>query len=400
MKNKIVSLLLFCAISINARAKWNQDAAIKIAAGATAAVGLWSWWAHVSNNEAIELANGLFEQCRCDIGKQQSLVSDNFEETLSRLKSSSILKHCSKINGVYQEIGEKRRFFWNRSARMAQAYEKVATLKNSAQEYKSLFEKIKQQFAAARVANVCNELSVCGWNRDISNDPIRADTLAKVLMHPLVKSSTIINELYAELHKASSYCSEFSLARISIIRLKEVLDQYLCVIDDIRTYESIVDRYQQFLSVIVQPYSKQDIVSCARVNSCGEFPLRNFIQRLSRDIEQLRTMKLSFAYIRMQQGIILARQDALQTVVQCLQVVASNIKSSTYYQDEERYYQEKLRMEAEQRRMEEERRRMEKERERLAREQDRLRYEQQKIQDEIDRLKRENWYLENEIKNK
>lgn len=393
MKNKILHFLLFCTISINTKAEWNQDTAIKIAAGATAAVGLWSWWAHVSNNEAIDLANGLFEQCRCDIGKQQSLVSDNFEETLSRLKSSSILKHCSKINGVYQEIGEKKRFFWNRSARMANAYEKATMLKKSAEEYESLFKKIKQQFAVARVTNLCNQLSVYGWNRDISNDPIYADTLTKLLMHPLVKSSIIINELHAELYKALSCCDEFSLARINIIRLKEALDQYLCVIDKIRTYETVVDRYQQFLSVIVQPYSKQDIVVCARCNSSGEFPLRNFIQRLSQDIERLRNVNLSFAYMRMQQGIVLERQDALQTVLQCLRVVESNIRSSTYYQDEERYYQEKLCMEAE-------KRRMEVERERLNREQDRLRYEQQKIKDEVDRLKRENRYLENEIKNK
>lgn len=393
MKNKILHFLLFCTISINTKAEWNKDAAIQIAAGATAAVGLWSWWAHVSNNEAIDLANGLFEQCRCDIGKQQSLVTNNLEESLLRLQASSLVKYSSEINAIYKGIGKKKRFFWNRSARMANAYEKVTTLKNSAQEYKSLFEKIKQQFAAARVTNLCNQLSVYGWNRDISNDPIYADTLTKLLMHPLVKSSTIINELHAELHKASSCCDEFSLARINIIRLKEVLDQYLSVIDDIRTYESIVDRYQQFLSVIVQPHSKQDIVSCARLNSCGEFPLRNFIQRLSQDIEQLRAMELSFTYMRVQHGIVLERQDALQTVLRCLRVVESNIESSTYYQDEQRYYQEKIRME-------EERRRMEKERERLDREQDRLRYEQQKIKNDVDRLKRENKYLENEIKNK
>lgn len=373
-------------MSGNFEAKWKQDTAVKVLAGASVAAGLWSWWAHVSNNEAIQIADELYQECHACLGQQEKFVSNDLEASLYGLRSCVIVKRQEDIVALHKSIERKNRFFWNRSARMTMAYRQSRTLKESVVAYRELVNKVEQQIVAQEVSKLWNKLLVCNWSHDPHNDIVCVDTLAILSSHKLLGYCDVINELYAKLYKAKSHCYEFGEAYKKIVALKRALDNHVDTISQIQLYEEIVQRYQNFIAALLQSCNAQDIVACARLNSSGEFPLRNFVRRLSEDIHQLRHIKLSFAYIRLQHKVIIERDNALQKVIQYLNAVQTDVTSSIGYQDEERYYQEKLRAEAERRR--------------LAEEQERLRQKVQKMDRELDHIKAENWHLKHELRNK
>lgn len=385
VKRLLLSTVLLCGVGSDCLAL-NQKDTVAIAAGAAAAVGLWSWWGHVSNKNAVKRAEYLWQDSHAFIDKQENCLSNDLQKTLYLLESSPILRRQRDIVGAYESLSGKMDWFWNRSHGMKQAYEHIKILKKSLDAYVAVFNTTKQQLAARKVAALWDSFSPYDLVYDPGSDLIKSTTLQKLSEHLLLLSGNIINDLYVELNNAPSYCYEFAQAHKKITDIKKAYDRWLSVCDQIRRYDSIVEKYQDFINHIYQPASKQDFVADARRNSSGEFPLLNFVENINADIEKLSHVTLRFSYIRLQNGGVIAFDNALSFVERHLRMVASMVIGSSYYQDELSYYHEKLRLQEEQRR--------------LAEEQRRLQVNIKKVNHEIEDLKLENWRLAQELKSK
>lgn len=364
----------------------NQKDSVVIVTGAAAAVGLWSWWGHVSNKNAIKRADFLWQECHDFIDKHDRHLGDDLQKNLYLLESNPIFKRQHDIASVYKSLSSKMDWFWNRSHCMKLAYENSKILKKSLDAYLGVFNTVKQQLAVQSVAALWQKFSRYDLAYDPSCDIIKSTTFQELSEHQLLLESAAINNLYGELYNASPYCYEFAEAHKKIVAMKKAHDRWLSICAQIRRYDSIIEKYQDFMSHIYQPRNKQDVVTDARRNSFGEYPLLNFAKNINADIEQLSMMTLRFSYVRLQNGGIITFGNALTVVVKHLMMVASIVTSSSFYQDELYCYQENLRLQEEQRR--------------LAQEQRRLNQNINEISNEIERLKLENLRLAQELKNK
>lgn len=384
MKQFLLSVTLLCGIGSDCLTLDQKDA-VAIAAGATVAVGLWSWWGHVSNKNAITRAECLWQDCHAFVGKQDNYLESDLQKSLYLLGVSPILKRQREIVDSYTSLSKKMNWFWNKSCRMKQAYENSKKLKRSLEAYEILFNTVKQQLAVQKVTALWNGFTQYDVNHDPGLDVVDASTLQRLLDHPAMLNRHHIVELYYELYNASAYCFEFEQAHTRIVALMRAYNRLHSVCEQIRTYDRLVEKYQDFMLYLYQPHHKQDFVAEARHNSSGEYPLLNFVTTITRDMNKLSEIKLKFSYIRLQNGSIISFDNALCLVVQHLKMVCLMVEQSSYYQDELRYYREKLRLQEEQRR--------------LAEEQRRLKASLNKVQGEIDHLKYENGRLSRELTN-
>ncbi len=364
----------------------DQKDSIAIAAGAVAVVGIWSWLGHVSNENIIKCTEYLWQDCHAFVGKQEDYLSDDLDGALYLLGASPILKKQSDIVWAYKSLSKKMSWCWNRSYRMKQACEKCGVLKKSLDEYLAVFNMVKQQIAAREVAALWNGFSLCDLAYDPSCEPIKGTTLQKLSEHRLLLNGDLIGDLYLKFYNAPSHCCEYADAHKKIVMIKRACDTWLSVCDQIRRYDDIVRKYQDFIVHLYQPRSKQDFAADARLSGSGEFPLLDFIENINVDIRKLSVMTLCFSYVRLQNGGVVATSNALSLVDQHLRIVASMVVASNYYQDELCRYREKLRLQEERRR--------------LAAEQQRLWASVNKVNCEIEKLKYENLCLRNEIKKK
>lgn len=364
----------------------DQKESVAIASGAIAAVGLWSWWGHVSNKNAIFRAESLWSDCHAFIGKQEQYRGNDLQKSLYLLESNPILKRQKDIVCVYKSLSGKMNWFWNRSDRMKAVYEESKFLKKSLEAYLAVFNEVKQRFAAQRVGELWEKFSLSDLMYDPSGDVVKSTTLQALSEGQLLLKGLAINDLYLDFCYASSYCYEFADAHKKIVIMKEAHDRWLRVCNEIRSYDNLVAKYQDFICLMYKPHNNQDFIIKARENSSGEFPLLNFVKTINQALDEFSRISLRFSYIRLENGGVIVLDNALIVIKQHLEMVVCNVIESDFYRDELRFYREKLRLQEEQRL--------------LAEEQRRLGKSIDKVKLDVALLKLENLFLEEELKHK
>lgn len=360
----------------------NKKDSVIIAAGTATAVGLWSWWGHVSNENAIEFAELLWKDCYSFVDKQDYCLSPDLEKTLYLLQASPVLKKKNDIIWAYKSLSRKLNWFWNRSYTMKQAYEKCEILKKSLDAYLILFDIVKQQIAIKKVDTLWSSFLKEGLIFDPNCQSIDSKVLQELPKHWLLINGSLINELYLEFYKGTSCCFEFEGACKKIMMIKQAYDKYSAIYRQVQEYDRIVETYQAFVSCIYQPYCKQDFVADAKRISYGEYPLLEFVKSINVDIKKLSTMTLNFSYIRLQGGGAIACNNALRLVEKHLKMVALVIVASSCYKKELRLQEERLMLE------------------RLRASVVRANYEIDRLKQEVDNLRHENLRLYSEAKSK
>lgn len=358
-----------------------SDNKLKIVTGVGVVAGLWSYWSHVSNENAISGAEKLWNACQSSIGQERYCMSDTLERSLQNLQSSAVMMHAEEIVLAHASLTWKNRFCWNRSSRMKKAVDACEVLKNSLEEYENQISLVKQKIAIHKVCLLWEDLSKYDLSYDPSVEVIKGSTLQHLLRHEIVTSGNSINNLYAELRNARSLCYEFEQALEKITALKKALDAYQGVIDEISVYDEIVVQNADMLKLLVTTH-RSDVVMMASNLSSGEFPLLSYVQKLNNDINRLSLLKLSFGYLKFSNNATLSVDNARTEVIRHLKSVECEIVSHAFYKCELRFYNEKLRMEAE-------RKRMLYEQYRLQREQRDLNQKIQKITMEVTAIKSE-----------
>lgn len=371
----------------------NEKDTKAIVAGATVAIGVWSWWGHLSNKKAISRAECLWDECNTFIGRHASYIVRDLDETVYNLEACPILKREIDIIAAHKSLLGKMNWFWNRSHQMALALKNIKILKESLDAYKDALNRAKQQRAVNSILLLWSSYSSYDLDYDPSFGLIKSTTLQDLYNHPLLKKYSEIGALRAELLKKDScqhypkqYCHEYSDALKKIEMLEGACDRLLRGCRQIQKYDDIVESYQNFIAYMYKGSTSQSFVEDARRSGSGEFPLLNFVEKINEDIKKLSMITLRFAYARLSHSVVISSDSPLnRDIEQHLRMVSSMIVASSFYQDELRFYHEKLR-------------RLEMER-RLADEQRRLQANLDKVNHEIEDLKYDNWRLAQELKN-
>lgn len=365
---------------------------LKIMTGVGVVAGLWSYWSHISNKNAISGAEKLWNACQHSICQEKFCMGDTWVRSLYNLQNSAIMIHAEEIALAYSSLKWKSHFFWNRSYRMKKAFELCKKLKKSVEEYEDQISFVKQKIAIDKVCLLWKDLS----KYDLSCDPIveviKSSTLQQLQKHEIVISGSSINNLYGELYNARSLCYEFGQALEKIIVLKKSLDACQRVIDEICIYDEIVAQNADMLKLLVTTH-RSDVVMIARSLSSGEFPLLSFVKKLNNDIDRLSLLKLSFGYFKFSNSATLSFNNARTEAIRHLKSVEREIVGHLYYKDELHFYNEKLRMEAERERMFAEQHRLEMAQRQLAEDQRHLNQKIKKITNEMIAIKNENEQL-------
>ena len=398
MKIKFLYAFLFLFLTGDCFALSDKEK-MAVATGAGIAVGLWSYWSHVSNKNAISGAERLWDECKYCVGKQDDCLCNDLQKSLSNLKSSMILINADEIIVAYDSLSWKSKFFWNRSFRLKEALSHCNVLKKSVDAYGEQLSRVKQQITICSVEALWQNLSKYDFSKDAGCEIINNSTLKNLLSNELVGSRSCINKLYSDLVNSRSHCYEFAQAKEKILSLKFWLDKYIHVIEDIKIYDEILLKYND----VIETYGNMcsfDIIMVARQYGKGEFKLLSFVKNLGCDISRLSSIKLFFDYPKFVSDESLF--DSKNSVIRQLIHVRDEVCNSWYYKQETFLYNEKIRMEQERRRLQEENERLQRERllvyeERNKLEKERLLQEEQRLlNDKLNKINREMSSLEDE----